>query len=89
VRNKLTNSNRLTREEIRDSVDTYLDSMDIKAGGGMDGELMQAIMMSAISGGGFAGTPEQQDATEEQQKQVNSLLGSGGINGQSENDGAR
>jgi hypothetical protein len=74
----------ITRDTIRDQVDTYLGTLDLQtSGGGMDSEIMQ-MMMAQMMGGGMA-VPGASEPSEDEQRErtINNgqFLGSGGDNG--------
>jgi len=73
----------ITRDTIRDAVDTYLGTLDLQtSGGGMDSEIMQ-MMMAQMMGGAMGGQAQSEPAGAESRESnsTNNLLGSGGDNG--------
>jgi len=74
----------ITRDTIRDQVDTYLGTLDLEqSGGGMDSEIMQMMMAQMMGGGmGQPAAPEP-SGEEKRERTINNgqFLGSGGDNG--------
>jgi len=76
----LGNAVRSERDEIRDAVDTYLASMDIKAGGGGDMmEQLLPVLMSSMFGGAGPGPGDSRAPGDEEDSMPSvGMLGSGG-----------
>lgn len=86
LQSKLASQDRWSRDEIRDSVDNYLQNLDLEGGSGMDGDLMQMMLPALMQGMGSGQAPgnAEQPGPVEQPTQPLNVLGSGGQNGQSE-----
>jgi hypothetical protein len=86
LQSKLASQDRWSRDEIRDSVDNYLQNLDLETGSGMDGDLMQMMLpalMQGMGSGPAQGNAEQPGPVEQPTQPLN-VLGSGGENGSSE-----
>jgi TolA-binding protein len=80
---KMHRNKGITRDTIRDQVDTYLGTLDLQSGGGMDGEIMQ-MMMAQMMGGAMGGeAPSEPSPEEARETAINNgtFLGSGGNDG--------
>lgn len=73
----------ITRDTIRDQVDTYLGTLDLQSGGGMDSEVMQMMLPMMMQGATGAQAPSEPSPDEARETAVNNgtFLGSGGDNG--------
>jgi len=82
LRGKLSASDRWSRDEIRDAVDTYLQQMDLEPGGGGMEDflpmLMQMQMSQAPATGEQSGTPGDGAASDVDIARF--LSGKGGVN---------
>jgi len=74
----------ITRDTIRDQVDTYLGTLDLErsSGGGMDSEVMQMMMAQMMQGAAAPGASEPSpEQARERTIDNGQFLGSGGDNG--------
>lgn len=75
---KIGREKSLSRDQIRETVDNYLASLDIEQSGGMDGDLMQMMMMQFMQPGQ---SPEHDESGEVQSdNHLPYLHGKGGRN---------
>jgi len=81
---KLARAGRADRDAIREEVDAILQERDTGGSSGLDGSLLQQLMMSQMMGSMGQGNPEAPEPVQEPQKPQH-FFGSGGkINAESQ-----
>lgn len=80
---KMHRNKGITRDTIRDQVDTYLGTLDLESGSGMDSDVMQMMLPMMMQGATGAQAPSEPSPEEARERAINNgtFLGSGGNDG--------
>lgn len=85
LRGKLSSNDRWSRDEIRDAVDAYLQTIDLQPGGSSMEDLLPMLLQMQMGQATAPGPPSgtDGDAPRSDTEIARQLSGQGGINGQS------